>query len=480
MSVRKIGAAQIPAFGLISVSVLLVHGFHPLADDGAVYVAGIKKLVDPGLFQTDAVFALSPTRLSIFAHVLAAFVRWIHLPLPVLLLICQLGSIYLFLLGCWKVAARVFPDGPGRWGAVLLAACCFTLPVAGTSLCIMDPYVTARSFSMPLSLLAFAAVLGKEWTRALAWLVLAALVHPLMAGYAAIAMLVIALPKHKLTLFVLGWFLCAVIFLATRHPDPGLAYNQAALSRSYFFLSSWQWYEYPGLVLPLLLLGWAAYRGQPLAGAATMLGGCALMVSLCFVHRSGSLLLARVQVLRAFQIVYLLGVLLAGGLLGRLGRKRTLHALYLAIALALFTGQWFTYPASHHVEWPGIRPANTWSQAFLWIRDNTPRNAIFALDNDYVESAGEDAQGFRATAERSAVADYFKDGGIASNFRAAAAPWVQESQATAQLNHATDAQRLARLSPFGVSWIVLPAQTVTTFPCPFINAGVRVCRIGAK
>ena len=53
-------------------SVLLVHGYHPLADDGAVYVTGIKKLADPGLYQTDAVFALSPTRLSIFAHVLAA------------------------------------------------------------------------------------------------------------------------------------------------------------------------------------------------------------------------------------------------------------------------------------------------------------------------------------------------------------------------------------------------------------------------
>ena len=68
---------------LLTPAVLLVHGYHPLADDGAVYVTGIKKLADPGLYQPDAVFALSPTHLSIFAHVLAALLRWGHLSLPV-------------------------------------------------------------------------------------------------------------------------------------------------------------------------------------------------------------------------------------------------------------------------------------------------------------------------------------------------------------------------------------------------------------
>jgi hypothetical protein len=234
------------------------------------------------------------------------------------------------------------------------------------------------------------------------------------------------------------------------------------------------------LLLPLLLLGFAAYRGRTLAGAATVLGSCALLASLCFVHRSGSLLLARLQILRVFQLVYIIGVLLAGGMLGKLAHKRALAVLYVAIALALFAGQRLTYPASNHIEWPGMPPANRWQQAFLWIRDHTPRDAIFALDNDYIETPGEDAQGFRATAERSTVADYFKDGGIASNFRAAAVPWVQGSQATAHLNSASDGQRLARLKPFGVTWIVLPAQSATAFPCPFVNAGVRVCRIGAK
>ena len=473
------------AIALLTPAVLLVHGYHPLADDGAVYVAGIKKLANPSLYQPDAVFALGPTRFSVFAYVLAPLIRWGHL--PVLLLICHLISIFLFLLGSWRVAQRIFSTRRSCWGAVLLAACCFTLPVAGTSLTIMDPYVTARSFSTPLSLFALAAVLDENWGQAILWLGLTTLLHPLMAGYAAISMLSLALARRKmwraLGLFVgLGWLLCAVLFVVTRHADSSLAYNQAALSRSYFFLSSWRWYEYPGLLIPLMLLGIAGTHGRApwparaLAIAATIVGGCALLTSLCFVHRSGSLLLARFQVLRAFQFVYIAGVLLAGGMLAKL-QKRAIGLLCLLILGAMFAGQRLTYPESYHVEWPGQTPQNRWQQAFLWIRGNTPSDAVFALDNDYIESAGEDAQGFRATAERSAVADWFKDGGIASNFPAAAGPWWQGANATAQLNRATDEQRVARLQPFGVTWIVLSAEANTSFPCPFINARVRVCRL---
>jgi hypothetical protein len=480
--------SPLAAIALLTPVVLLVHGYHPLADDGAVYVTGIKKLANPSLYRSDAVFATSPTRLSIFAHVLAPLLHWGGL--PVLLFACHLASIFLFLLGAWQLATRIFSDRHSSWGAVLLAACCFTLPVAGTSLSIMDPYVTARSFSTPLSLFALAAVLDENWAGSILWLALAALLHPLMAGYTAITMLTLGLVRRKMwhplsLMFAMACLLSAAIFLATHPADAELTYNRAALSRSYFFLSSWRWYEYPGLVIPLLLLGFAGFRSRfpwgarALAMTATLLGSGALLTSLCFVHRSGSLVLARLQVLRAFQFVYIAGVLLAGGLLGRLAQqhRRAVAALCLLIAGALFAGQRLTYPESNHVEWPGRKSGNLWQEAFLWIRDNTPSDAIFALDNDYIESPGEDAQGFRATAERSAVADWFKDGGIASNFPEAAALWWQGSKATDQLNGASDEQRFARVQPLGATWIVLPVEASTGFPCPFANARVRVCRL---
>jgi hypothetical protein len=481
------------AAALITPLVLLVHGFHPLADDGAVYVAGVKKLIHPGLYQEDAVFVTAHVQWSIFAHVLASLVRHTHLPLPILLLLCHLLSIFLFLLGTGKVAERIFAAPASRWGAMLLGACCFTLPVAGTSLFLMDPYVTARSFSTPLSLFALAAILDRRLGRAAVWLALAGLLHPLMAGFAAIYLFAVVLAERRmwrtLTVYAgLGFLGCAILFLATRNVSPDLASSHAALSRSYFFLSTWQWYEYPGLAFPLLLLGATAWRTRGrgpigrLSAASVSIGGCALIVALCFVHRNGSFLLARFQVLRAFHMIYLVGTLLAGGLLGRLSKRRVwlAGAVYAGVLIAMYTGQRLTYPSSDPIEWPGATPRNLWQQAFLWIRSNTPENAVFAMDADYIESDGEDAQGFRATAERSSIADWYKDGGVASVFPAAQEKWWREVQMTEKLNQASDAERSARLLPLGAGWILLPSQAATNLPCPYENKEVRVCRLSVR
>ncbi len=101
---------------LVTPAVLLVHGYHPLADDGAVYVTGIKKLANPSLYQSDAVFASSPTHLSIFAHVLAPLL--LHRgSLPALLLVCHLASIFLFLLGRMEGSRTNFLHAPRLLGS---------------------------------------------------------------------------------------------------------------------------------------------------------------------------------------------------------------------------------------------------------------------------------------------------------------------------------------------------------------------------
>jgi hypothetical protein len=473
--------------------VLVVHGYHPLADDGAIYVAGIKELVDPNLYQPDAVFVTSHVRLSIFAHVLAALVRHAHVPLSILLLILHLASIFLFLLGASRVARKLFDARAARWGALLLMACCFTLPVAGTSLFLMDPYVTARSFSTPLALFALAATLDMAWQRAVLWLALATLLHPLMAGFTAIYLLALVFALRRmwaaLAAFAgVGLLACFVLFLATRHVPLDLASSQAALSRSYFFLSTWEWYEYPGLIFPLLLLTATAWHTRArgamgsISVASVVIGSCAMIVALCFVHRSGSFPLARLQVLRAFHMIYLTGTLLAGGLLGRLARQRIWISvvIYLTVLIAMFVGQRLTYPASDPIEWPGLNPRNAWQQAFLWIRSNTPENAVFGMDADYIESEGEDAQGFRATAERSSIADWYKDGGVAAIFPAAQELWWRQVRITEKLNQATDEQRSARLLSLGASWILLPVRIATGLPCPYVNQAVRVCRLSVR
>jgi hypothetical protein len=192
-------------------------------------------------------------------------------------------------------------------------------------------------------------------------------------------------------------------------------------------------------------------------------------------------MLARLQVLRAFHMIYLTGVLLAGGFLGGLARRRVWAAAVYCVALgAIFAGQLLAYPASDHLEWPGRAPRNQWEQAFLWIRANTPQNAIFAMDSGYIEDRGEDSQGFRVIAERSALADWYKDGGVASIFPAAAEPWWREFQATHGVDRASDREREARLGPLGATWLLLPTTASTRLECPYHNAAVRVCRLGIR
>jgi len=150
----------------------------------------------------------------------------------------------------------------------------------------------------------------------------------------------------------------------------------------------------------------------------------------------------------------------------------------------MFAAQRNAFPHSRHLELPWTSPQNPWVQAFLWIRDNTPKDAFFALDADYINAPGEDAQCFRAIAERSSLPDYSKDGGEASIAPSLTASWKAGQQAQQQARSAAgtdaataDAHRIAALTPLGVSWLVLDARAATNFDCPYANGTVKVCRL---
>ena len=91
----------------LAPAVLLVHGYHPYSEDAGIYVAGVRKLAHPALYQHDAAFVLANTRLSLFAHLLTAILRITRIQLSYLLLLTHLASIFAFLLACWLLARRI-------------------------------------------------------------------------------------------------------------------------------------------------------------------------------------------------------------------------------------------------------------------------------------------------------------------------------------------------------------------------------------
>jgi hypothetical protein len=496
------------ALAALTALALLIHGYHPFAEDGGLYVAGTEYLLDPSLFPYKTAFVTAHLHYSVFAYTIAALVRISRLPLPWVLLGGYVLSLWLTLYASLQLLRRCRFQPIAQLAGLSLMAAWATLPVAGTSLLLLDPYLTARSLSTPLSLLAIAFALD-EWSSGrdairsllacLACLLLAALFHPLMAAYAVamvISLRVVRLrawPRAAAILAGLAVIAATVVHLLAPQESPAVVH--AAVSRYYWFLSQWQWYELCGLLGPIAILSIVLFKHRGatspsivrLCRAGLIATGIATLIDLLYAHRDAAThLVARLQPLRVFLLIYaVMTLLLAASLTQRLLTSRltkqlrwlVLCIVFLLNAGTLFLVQRLTFPASRHLELPWLAPVNPWSQAFVWVRDNTPTNALFALDADYITTPGEDAQTFRATARRSALPDFSKDGGEASITPSLAQLWQQGITAQQGLSAQPDAVRAARLQPLGVTWMLLHASAVTRSPCPFDNGVVKVCRL---
>lgn len=495
----------------LSIPAVLVQGYHPYAEDGGIYLPGIERILRPELYPAWSSFVTVQSHFSLFPWLVAGLVRVSGLGLMTAIFLLHIFSVWLTLYAAWKLACLCFRTNRARCGAVTALALCLTMPIAGTSLLLMDPYLTARSFSTPLSLLALAgAVRIASALRARARirkvdiglcagsLMLGAVIHPLMAAYAfacVVLLLCSAFAQIKWRVYSvlsLSGLAMVIAALIERAGTPrNSIYELVAQSRTYWFLASWHWYEQFGLIAPLAIVAalWFTKRSgrrvaqHALARMGIAAGITGIAVALLFARVSSpSYSVAMLQPLRIFQIIYMLMILAIGGVMGEwILRHKAWRwgAAFVLLGGAMAAVQWKTFPGSAHLEFPWSAPANAWEQSFLWIRSHTPEDAVFALDANYITLAGEDAQNFRAIAERSALPDYSKDGGIAAIAPDLARNWIYGEKIQHNLNSATDEQRDANLRSASVGWVVLARSTTTTFPCVYSNEAVKVCRVTA-
>jgi hypothetical protein len=182
----------------------------------------------------------------------------------------------------------------------------------------------------------------------------------------------------------------------------------------------------------------------------------------------------------SLSLLTLAGLLLGGGLLGKHVLKKHVVRwiiLFLPLAAAMWFAQRQLFPDTPHIEWPGVAPVNHWLLAFEWIRRNTPSDALFAIDPNYMLS--DDQHGFRALAERSRLADAVKDSGAVSMFPEPpfAEHWLQQvnDQRKWAAFQAADFHRLQR--KYGVTWVVLQRHGIAGLECPYKNDTLLVCRL---
>jgi hypothetical protein len=367
------------------------------------------------------------------------------------------------------------------------------MPAANTALLLIDPYLTARSLSTPLTVFALASFLKGRYLQTSAALLLTVAIHPQMSVYLLFLIGLLwlsarrdgSVPEPAPVLAALGGILPTGFRLG---PATG-AYREALYSRDFFFLASWAWYDWLGMVAPLAILVWfwkGKLRGtlpgfERISAAMVPFGLLSIAGAVVVCFSTNFEMFARLQPLRSFHLVTLVFITLLAGVAGEYlaqGRPWVVAAISLPLAAGMFLVSRQTYPNSPQVEFPSTTSSNPWVNALLWVRQNTPTDAVFAVDAAYLKDDLTDTHGFRAISERSSISDYFKDGGAASLFPALADKWKKGSEATHGLNGFSAAQfRALKLEFPEVSWTVIHGSAPGGMNCPYQRQGFSVCQI---
>lgn len=482
-------------FALLSASALgavLVHGYHPAVEDAAIYLPGIEKKLNPALFPYNAEFFTSHAHMTLFPTLVAAFVRITHLPLDWALLALHLASIFFLLLACLKIGRFVFGHNLAAWGGVALIAGLLTIPVAGTRLYILDEYLNPRSISVPALLFLVMAAYERRWVLCGLLALFAASVHPLMAAfgiaYAALSLVLAQFWKLESKAPAASYASALIILPFGLSAPVTDAYRQILHNNDYFSVFDWQWFEWLGVIGPIVLLWWFQQIGRKtskpelervsrdLATFGVLFTIAAVIINL--VARDSGLML--LQPMRAFHMIYIFFFVIAGGLLVKHVLKNRAWR-WLVLFIPLCGGMCFKqqqiFASTHHLELPGRAPSTDWEEAFEWIDHNTPIDAYFALDPQHMSLAGEDEHGFRAIARRSMLADAVKDESAMSMFPAMADTWKKQADAERGWTHFQKADFERLKAEFGVDWVVLQKPGVQGLACPHENSTLLVCRV---
>ena len=475
---------------------LAVMGYHPGIEDDGVYLAAIKCNLNPSLYPHDANFFRFQLQATFFDNVVAGFVRLTGVSLAATEFLFQFATVALIVFACWQIASRLFKEVRAQWAGVALVGAMFTLPVAGTALYLIDQHLHPRNLATALILLAVWRVLDGRKCQAVPLLLLSFLLHPIMAAmgisFCAFLSMVLLEPFPAWLQRWRGSAPMAAAFVSLPlgwiFEPPTPAWREALQTRTYFFLGQWTWYEWIGALAPLLLfwLLWriAQKRHETLlarfALAIFLYGMFQLSLAIVILEIPALIRLAPMQPMRFLHLIYVFMPLLGGCLVGKYVLKTSVWrwAVFLvAINGGMFVPQRLLFSGSEHFELPGRTPANPWLQAFAWIRQNTPTDAYFALNPNYLAAPGEDYHSFRALSERSQLADAIKDTAVVTQVPELGDVWTRQLRAQNGWTRfqLADFERLK--TEFGVNWVLVSYPQPAGLVCQWHNAVLSVCQL---
>jgi hypothetical protein len=492
-SLKRRNALAKPLFVLLfTVLGFLVMGYHPGIEDDGVYLAAVKADIQPTLYPHDSDFFRLQLQASLFDRWMANFVRVSRMPLPWAEMLWQFLMLFSILWATHSIAQQLFPQARAQWAGVAMVAAMFTLPVAGTALYLFDQHLHPRTVATALILVAISRILARKQWQAIPLLLLALVMHPIMAAmgvsFCFFLTLTLMEPVHVWLRSRSNSIAAAAVPLGWIFEPPSPTWREALQTRTYYFIYKWTWYEWLGALAPLLLF-WLLHRlakrqGDTLLARFAMgvliFGVFQQAVAIVMLTPASFVRLTPLQPMRYLHLVYLFLTLMAGCLLGKYLLKARIWrwAIFLVVIDAgMFAPQRVLFAGSPHLEVPGRLTDNQWLQAFAWIRQNTPVDAYFGLDPNYLADPGEDYHSFRALAERSQLADAIKDTAVVTQVPQLGPEWARELQAEAGWDgfKLADFERLK--SEFGTGWVLIRNPQAAGLECHWHNDLLSVCEI---
>jgi len=471
-------------------------GYHPGAEDDGVYLTAVKADLNPHLFPHDADFFRLQMRTSVFDNWMADFVVGTKISVEWAELLWQLFSILLIVWASWSIVCQLFRGRAARLGGIAMLSAMFTLPVAGTALYIADQYLHPRAPAAALILFAASRILAKKGWQAVPLVGLAFVIHPLMGAMGISFCCVLAMfePLRLRFQFLEGSFIPEEAASALTIPfgwifdPPSKPWLEALRSRHWFRLYEWTWYEWLGVLGPMVIFWWVARIAcrsgernlSRLAMAILVYSGFQLTISMVILGPESLIGMSTLEPMRYLHLVYVFLALTLGAYVGRYVLKGNVWrwAVFLLLANGgMFLAQRDLFAGSPHLELPGIRSSNPWLNAFDWIRRNTPEDAYFALDPNYMAASGEDYHSFRALAERSMLSDNIKDTSVVTKVPELGSVWREQQLAMDGWTRfqLADFERLK--AQFGVGWVVVSYPPPAGLGCKWHNGEISVCAI---
>ena len=475
-----VAAAIVLAFAL--------HGYHFGVSDQKLYLPAALRAANPALFPHDAAFFTTEARFTLFDELVAGGLR-AGIPLDVAMFAGQVVALAVVAAGTLRLLALAGFSAEASWAGLGLLILLLPCPVAGTRIGVLEPYLLPRGLAIGAALWAFVLAIERR-PAALALLVVAGALHPLTGLWSAGHVVAQAVDRRwtrplraaGAAAMLLAAGACAPLLVPTFDEA---TYWQTALAPDSFaarYPWHWPWYEWAGVIAPLLLL-WFVARDR--AGSATARIASRLLYSAVAGVMLALLITAvpdrawPLQPMRQLHLVYVVAIALTGAaierrvLRGRLWPRLVAAALVAATVLAVQQ----RYPASGYVDWPGQLPDNAYVRAFDWIQRHTPLDTRIAIDPFYLRHPGPDWHAARVFTRRSMISDAVHDLAPAAMSMPLAARWTAEQRQLAgwRTFQRDDFVRLGR--DLHVSWVVVPAHQAPDLDCPFAEPTVRVCRV---